>query len=77
MMLTIDEWIDVMQGVVAWANVVRRFYLRDECEACGATYHPSDGTPPTERSEWCGHAMFRKPITSGTKRHRTGDREPT
>lgn len=61
--LTQEEWNEVLHGVVAWASVLRRRYLREECDSCKVTYHPSDGPPPKEdesKGGWCGHAHFRE-----------------
>lgn len=64
---TSDEWIAIVRSLCEWASVVRRRYLREECDCCGLSYHPRDGEPPDESeceldedSCWCGHAHFRE-----------------
>lgn len=57
---TAEEWITIVNAIVAWAIIVRRRYLNFECDICGASYHPRHGRkPPRERRDACGHAHFR------------------
>jgi hypothetical protein len=64
---TPEEWIAFVNSLVEWAKVLRRYYDREECECCGASYHPKDGDPPNEneckKGEpecYCGHAGMRE-----------------
>lgn len=64
---TFEEFKAIIDGIIAWGETLRLYYNREECECCGAAYHPLDGDPPDEddcdRGKehcYCGHAGMRE-----------------